>query len=84
MLSLGPDGLTLGTILDSPEATVQTVTDNLFTQCQSENHRFAIFFEPTASTDVVNGELSFGMMDETKFLPPLILAPISECLQRCT
>ena len=81
MCSLGPVGLTVGTLPGNPSATIPTVTDNLFSQGTIPNNEVAISFEPfnqASGTDQTTGELTFGGTDPTKFTGSITFAPISE------
>ncbi|KAI0050951.1 aspartic peptidase A1 [Auriscalpium vulgare] len=67
ILGIGPTDLTLKTL--SPDATslIPTVTDNLASQGTIPTDLVAVSFEPTTSTSVTNGELTFGGTDASKF-----------------
>ena len=43
------------------------VTDNLFSQGTITSNEVAVSFEPTQQLDNVNGELTFGGTDSSKF-----------------
>jgi cathepsin E len=45
-----------------------TVTDRLFAQGTIQQYLVALSFEPTTSGSVVNGELTFGAIDTTKYI----------------
>ena len=47
--------------------TVPTITDNLFAQGTISTEVVSVLFEPTTSDSVVNGELTFGGTDSSKF-----------------
>ena len=49
------------------EATVPTVTDNLLAQGLISQEIVGVFFAPTQSEEITNGELTFGGVDTTKF-----------------
>ncbi|KAI0654118.1 aspartic peptidase A1 [Cubamyces menziesii] len=77
ILGIGPTDLTLGT-LDPDEATaIPTITDTLFAQRTIPAHEVAISFEPTNQESVVNGELTFGGTDPSKFTGSITFAPIT-------
>ncbi|KIK53702.1 hypothetical protein GYMLUDRAFT_49234 [Collybiopsis luxurians FD-317 M1] len=65
ILGIGPQDLTIGSVQD--ELSIPTVTDNLFSQGTIDENLVAISFEPTTSESEVNGELSFGRTDSSKF-----------------
>lgn len=67
ILGIGPVDLTSGTV--SSTDLVPTVTDNLFAQGTITSDSIGIFYEPTTSSNSVNGELSFGGTDNTKSVP---------------
>jgi cathepsin E len=45
----------------------RTVTDNLFHHGTIQKNQVAVSFEPTTSFPTVNGELTFGGVDSTKY-----------------
>ncbi|KAH8104997.1 acid protease [Phellopilus nigrolimitatus] len=66
ILGIGPVDLTQGTVSDNKP--VPTVTDNLFAQKTISTNSIGISYEPTtSSSNVANGELTFGGTDSTKF-----------------
>ncbi|KLO10446.1 aspartic peptidase A1 [Schizopora paradoxa] len=77
ILGLGPVDLTVGTLFPSVTSTIPTVTDNLFSQGDIPADEVAISFEPTTSLNNVNGELTFGGTDSTKFTGAITYAPIT-------
>ena len=46
-----------------------TVTDNLFAQGTIPSYSIGISYEPTTTEGAVNGELTFGGVDSTKYVP---------------
>ena len=66
--SLGPRGLTLGTMLPNNASVIPTVTDSLFAQGAIKQNLVAVSFEPVTSGFTVNGELTFGFTDPTKYI----------------
>lgn len=56
-----------GTLTPDTKTSIPTVTDNLFSQGFIQQNQVAISFEPTTDVGVVNGELTFGGTDSTKF-----------------
>jgi hypothetical protein len=68
--SLGPRNLTLGSLFPDNSNIVPTVTDNLVKQGTIKENVLGIYFEPSNSTSPVNvnGELTFGGVDSTKFI----------------
>ncbi|KAI0675925.1 aspartic peptidase A1 [Trametes maxima] len=78
IIGLGPTDLTLGTLSPEVGATIPTVTDNLFAQGHISDDQVAISFEPTQSPEIVNGELTFGDVDPSKFVGAINFVPITE------
>nr|GAT60773.1 acid protease [Mycena chlorophos] len=77
ILGLGPVDLTQGTLILSPDETIPTITDNLFAQHSISEEVVSIFFAPTTMLSVVNGELTFGGVDEAKFTSRVHYAPVT-------
>ncbi|KAJ7643871.1 acid protease [Roridomyces roridus] len=76
ILGIGPVDLTSGTV--SSTSTVPTVTDNLFSQGTIPVESIGISYIPTTDAgDVVNGELTFGGTDSTKFNGQIEFVPIT-------
>jgi cathepsin E len=71
--SIGPSDLTLGTMPYPHNAnTIPTITDSLFAQGAIKQNLIAVSFEPTVGSDDVNGELTFGVTDPTKYIGDII------------
>ena len=49
---------------NTPE--VPTVTDNLYAQKTISSDSIGVFYEPSSTANVTNGELTFGGTDNTK------------------
>ncbi|KZT33268.1 family A1 protease [Sistotremastrum suecicum HHB10207 ss-3] len=64
ILGIGPVDLTEGTV--SNANTVPTVTDNLKSQGTISTEVIGIYYAPTTSESVANGELTFGGTDSSK------------------
>lgn len=65
ILGIGPVDLTQGTV--SSNQLIPTVTDNLFAQGAIAQNSIGISYEPsTDSSGAVNGELTFGGVDESR------------------
>ena len=78
IVGIGPTDLTEGTV--SGQNTVPTVTDNLFTQGKIASDSVGVSFNPVTSTDgsfQVNGELTFGTTDPSKFTGSITFVPIT-------
>lgn len=66
ILGLGPVGLTKDTT--STDQPIPTVTDNLCTQGTSSSNSIAISYETITEGGIINGELTFGVTDSTKYI----------------
>ncbi|KAH8984438.1 aspartic peptidase A1 [Lactarius akahatsu] len=75
ILGIGPVDLTLGTLSPDTNTLIPTVTDNLFSQGTITSDLVSVSFEPTTTTSVKNGELTFGGTDSTKFTGTLTFIP---------
>ncbi|KAF9061456.1 acid protease [Rhodocollybia butyracea] len=75
ILGIGPTDLTSGTVSGTGE--VPTVTDNLFNNGTIPAESIGISFEPTTGTDLANGELTFGGVDESKITGDITFVPIT-------
>ncbi|KJA23239.1 hypothetical protein HYPSUDRAFT_138000 [Hypholoma sublateritium FD-334 SS-4] len=76
ILGIGPVDLTTGTV--SGTTTVPTVTDNLFAQKTIPTESIAISFNPTTESGQVNGEMTFGSTDASKFTGAITFTPITK------
>ncbi|KAH9894850.1 aspartic proteinase from Irpex Lacteus [Cubamyces lactineus] len=76
VFGLGRKGLTVGTLSPDVTSTIPTVTENLFSQGRIASEMVSISFEPTNSV-ALNGELTFGGVDSTKFIGDINFAPIT-------
>ena len=61
IISLGPDDLTLGLLSPDTTATVPTIVDNAFIEGLISAHEISIAFEPTNSSESLNGILTWGI-----------------------
>ena len=75
ILGIGPVDLTSTTV--SGTSSVPTVTDNLFAQGTITEDSVGISFEPTTASGTVNGELTFGGTDSTKYIGDITYTPIT-------
>jgi hypothetical protein len=67
--SLGPADLTYDSVsYPLNTSTIPTVTGTLYAQGAIKQNLVAVSFEPMASGSVVNGELTFGATDTTKYI----------------
>lgn len=64
ILGVGPTDLTASTL--STNQLVPTVTDNLFSQGTIASDSLGIFYQPTTTEGAMNGELTFGGVDDSK------------------
>ncbi|EIM87245.1 family A1 protease [Stereum hirsutum FP-91666 SS1] len=77
IIGIGPVDLTEGTLIPSFFSTIPTVTDNLFTQGAISAREVAVSFEPTTNLTNVNGELTFGGTDSSKFTGDITFTPVT-------
>ncbi|THH09752.1 hypothetical protein EW146_g8592 [Bondarzewia mesenterica] len=75
ILGIGPVDLTQGTVAGGQ--SVPTVTDNLYSQGTISVESIGIFYEPTTSDNVLNGELTFGTIDQSKVTGNVNYVPIT-------
>ncbi|KAI0094449.1 aspartic peptidase A1 [Irpex rosettiformis] len=76
VLGLGPTGLTIGTLSPDDKQSIPTITDSLFQQASIPQNLVSISFEPTTSDGAVNGELTFGGTDSSKFTGAINFAQV--------
>ncbi|KAI0695636.1 acid protease [Cytidiella melzeri] len=67
VLGLGPTGLSVGTLSPATTQSIPTIVDTLFQQGVIPQDSVAISFEPSSTVGTVNGELTFGGTDSSKF-----------------
>ncbi|EMD38104.1 hypothetical protein CERSUDRAFT_152732 [Gelatoporia subvermispora B] len=77
ILGIGPVDLTLGTLFPNTGATIPTVTDTGFTQGSLTAHEVSVSFQPTTQDVSVNGVLTFGGVDSSRFDGTLTFVPIT-------
>ncbi|KAG6919008.1 hypothetical protein DXG01_009718 [Tephrocybe rancida] len=77
ILGIGPTILTQGTLSPATSTLIPTVTDNAFSKGLITANQIGISFEPTTVEEVVNGELSYGGVDTSKFTGTITFAPIT-------
>ncbi|KZP09886.1 family A1 protease [Athelia psychrophila] len=75
ILGLGPNFLTLGTV--SGTLIVDTIADDLKSQGVISTESIGIYYAPTTSESVGNGELTFGGVDTSKYTGTITYTPIS-------
>lgn len=77
ILGIGPVALTRNTLSPDTNATIPTVIDNLFSRRTISSKVIGIFFEPTNSNSTVNGVLTWGGTDRSKFTGSITYTPIT-------
>lgn len=79
ILGLGPTDLTVGTLSPDTNLAVPTVVDNLFAQNTIGANVFGVSFEPItdSSGTQLNGEISFGGPDSSKFTGDITYTPLT-------
>ncbi|KAH7925602.1 acid protease [Leucogyrophana mollusca] len=75
ILGVGPVDLTQGTVSNTTE--VPTVTDNLYAQGSITSDSLGISYEPSSTVDAINGELTFGGTDNTRYTGEINFVPIT-------
>ena len=58
--------------------SIVAVTDNLFAQGITTNDEIGVSFEPTNSVEIVNGEITFGGTDSSKFTGAINFAYVAD------
>ncbi|KAJ7849919.1 aspartic peptidase domain-containing protein [Mycena leptocephala] len=77
ILGIGPVALTLDTLSPATTTLIPTVTDNLFSQGTITSNLIGISFEPTTQVEVVNGEITWGGTDSSKFTGAIGFTPVT-------
>ena len=75
IIGIGPVDLTQGTVSNTQE--VPTVTDNLYAQGTITSDSLGISYEPSSTTPVSNGEITFGGVDNTKYTGEINFVPLT-------
>ncbi|KAH8115423.1 acid protease [Phellopilus nigrolimitatus] len=75
ILGIGPVDLTQDTV--SGTSTVPTVTDNLFSQGTISSEVVGIYYAPTQTDSITNGELTFGGVDAGKYTSAITYTAIT-------
>ncbi|KAF8495728.1 aspartic peptidase domain-containing protein [Russula emetica] len=78
ILGLGRKELTRGDLYPHINRTIPTVTDNLFKQGKIEQNLVSASFEPTSSSPVAIGQLTFGGTDSTKYTGNINYVPVTD------
>ncbi|KAJ6580000.1 aspartic peptidase A1 [Mycena vulgaris] len=77
ILGIGPVGLTEDTLFPAITTRIPTVTDNLFRQGTITSNEISISFEPTTQEQAVNGEITWGGTDSSKFTGNIRFTPVT-------
>ncbi|KIM47467.1 hypothetical protein M413DRAFT_439126 [Hebeloma cylindrosporum] len=77
ILGIGPVDLTVGTLSPATNSPIPTVTDNLFANGVITANEIGVSFEPTTTPEVLNGELTWGGTDSSKFTGAITFIPIT-------
>ncbi|KDQ62988.1 hypothetical protein JAAARDRAFT_28980 [Jaapia argillacea MUCL 33604] len=77
ILGIGLVDLTEGTLVPHIRSTIPTIIDNLLTQGTISKPLLAISFEPTTLLENVNGELTFGGTDPSKYTGSINYVPLT-------
>ncbi|KAI0786915.1 aspartic proteinase [Abortiporus biennis] len=77
IIGIGPQDLTCGTLTPQVDECIPTVTDNAFSQNLISSDLVGISFQPATSTSDMNGELTFGGTDSSKFTGDITFVPIT-------
>ena len=62
-----PDSVPVGTLSPGTSTSIPTVTDNLSSAGSISANTIGISFQPTTSEEVLNGELTWGGTDSSKY-----------------
>ncbi|KAF8910133.1 aspartic protease [Gymnopilus junonius] len=77
IIGIGPVDLTEDTLSPATSSTIPTVTDNLFSQGTISAHEIGISFEPSITGDDLNGEITWGGTDSSKFTGSITFIPVT-------
>jgi len=77
IVGIGPLILTEGTLTNDEDATIPTVTNNLYSQGVISSELIGIYFAPSTEEDEANGELDFGAVDTSKITTSVTYTPIT-------
>jgi cathepsin E len=77
IIGIGPVDLTLDTLSPDTNSEITTVTGNLFAQGAITADEISVSFEPLTEDDEVNGELTWGGTDSSKFTGSITFTPIT-------
>ncbi|KAH9903191.1 aspartic peptidase A1 [Cubamyces lactineus] len=77
ILGIGPQDLTCGSFPTNPNKCVPTVTDNAWYAGLLDNYEIGVSFQPSQESEDVNGELTYGGVDRTKFKGDIHYVPLT-------
>jgi len=79
IIGVGPSDLNIGTLSPDTKSAIPTVTDNLYADGTIAEAILAISFEPITNSNgtQINGELTWGGVDYTKFIGEITFTPIT-------
>ncbi|KAF8895841.1 aspartic protease [Gymnopilus junonius] len=77
ILGIGPLDLTQGTLSPASSSTIPTVTDNLFSQGTISADSIGISFEPSQTGNDLNGEITWGGVDSSKYTGSITYIPVT-------
>ncbi|KAG2365294.1 aspartic peptidase domain-containing protein [Suillus spraguei] len=77
ILGIGPAGLTIGTLKNSPKDTFPTVTDFLHAKGAISQPLVGIFFQLSTLEGESSGELSFGETNPAMYIGDITYTPIT-------
>ncbi|KAL4073373.1 aspartic peptidase domain-containing protein [Scleroderma yunnanense] len=78
ILGIGPVHLTQNTVSNTDQ--VPTVTDNLSKEGTIHSNSLGIFYEPSSTEGVKNGEITFGGVDHSKITGEISYVPITSTI----
>jgi cathepsin E len=77
IIGIGPVDLTDDTLSPATTTLIPTVTDNLFSQGAISAHEIGVSFEPSITGNDLNGEITWGGTDSTKFTGSISFIPLT-------
>ncbi|KAG6875927.1 hypothetical protein C0992_001703 [Termitomyces sp. T32_za158] len=77
IIGIGPVDLTFGTLFPDTNDIIPTVTDNAFSLGLISSNQLGISFEPTNAVESLNGEITWGGTDSSKFTGTISFAPVT-------
>ncbi|KAJ7445326.1 family A1 protease [Mycena latifolia] len=77
ILGIGPEELAIGTLASNLTQGIPTIVQTLSCQGNITTQLYAIALQPTTSVMSLNGEISWGGVDSTKFTGPIAWSSIT-------